>query len=113
MTVGTASTYPTTDAVKAVVEKIDALISAGDKTVPAAQKGAWEVATSSLRSLTAGLVAVGYDFSLLPSADQQEFIDGVNGVNQTADPEQDAATAALTEFYTTSCIPTAGPSFTG
>lgn len=104
VTPGEASTYPSGEAERELYNKITSLITAGDKTVPLTEKAAWETVTKGLRDLTRGQASTGFDFSRVPKADQQKIVDGANGVNQTPDPEVDAATKTLTAFYTTSCI---------
>jgi hypothetical protein len=98
--------HPSTAAVQTLVTDINNALAAGDASVLASVKPQWETATSGLRQLAEGLTSAGFDVSLIPTAQLQTIQDGANGVNQAANPAGDAATAVLTNFFLTNCVPT-------
>jgi hypothetical protein len=101
------ATEPSHAAMKAFADGITAKINAGDAVVPAAIKPAWETATSGLRQLVQTFQLIGYELSVLPPSVVQAMVLGANGISiPGVPPNQDlvAATAALTTFFTTSCI---------
>jgi hypothetical protein len=107
------ATKPSTAAVQKLVNDINSIVAAGDASVPATVLPQWETVTAGLRKLATGLTSAGFDVSNIPLSDLKTIVDGANGVNQTANPANDAATAVLTNFFLTNCVAAAVPKFTG
>ena len=112
--VGNPDTYPSPDHVEDIWNQIDKLLDAGDETVPADIKEAWQQATDELRQLLTGLELVNFDVNSLPQDDLQRIVDGVQEPSGPT-PEDQATQAELGTWFTTNCAGAieAQPSFTG
>ena len=104
------STYPSTDAIEALVNEVSALLEQGDTSVPPSVQPQWSIATAELRDLVFGLTAVGFDFALLVdlSPDDAERLIEVGRGEGAPDPEFDAAVEVLTAFFVENCVPPEG-----
>jgi hypothetical protein len=96
--------------VQAVVDLVNAAIAAGDATVPDTIRPQWEIVTSGLRQLVAGLTAASFDLNVVGQAGIQEILDGLA---EGPDAETQAAIDVLTDFYIANCLISGEPSFTG
>ncbi|MDZ7676846.1 MAG: hypothetical protein U5K30_17500 [Acidimicrobiales bacterium] len=105
-------------------ETVQALLDEGDETRVGEVAPQWETVTAQIRDLLNALQAVDYDLSTPTGREiAGQLTAGAADAGGEADPEVEAATAALTEFATTVCFPTppaaaaapvaAQPSFTG
>ncbi len=104
------ATYPSPDAVQAVVDQINAALAAGDASVPDTVRPQWEIVSGGLRDLVAGLTAASYD---LANIGPDGVADIVDGLDEPPSAETTAATDVLTEWYLANCIPEGAPTFTG
>ena len=103
-------TYPSPSEVQAVVDQINAALAAGDATVPDTIRPQWEIVTSGLRELVAGLTAASYDLEVIGQAGIQQILDGLA---EGPDAETQAAIDVLTDFYIGNCLISGEPTFTG
>jgi hypothetical protein len=103
-------TYPPPSEVEAVVDQVNAAIALGDASVPDTIRPQWEIVTSGLRQLVAGLTAASFDFDTIGQAGIQEILDGMA---EGPDAETQAAIDVLTDFYVANCLISGEPTFTG
>jgi hypothetical protein len=102
-------TQPSVGDMKAFVSNTQAILDAGDASVPAAIADAWATSTAGLRTLLTTFQLAGYDLSTLPVSAVEAIVEGANGITLPGvPPDQDvvAATDALTAFVTGTCLAT-------
>ncbi len=108
---GDSNTYPSVGQVKAFVDNTQAILDAGDASVPGTIAPQWQLQTASLRSLLFAFTAVGYNFGLFPVAVQAELVHGANGQSLpgiTPDLLTVSAGTVLADFVVSTC-PGAAP----
>jgi hypothetical protein len=108
-----SSTFPTVAAVKTLVGDINAVVAAGDASVPATVKPQFDAVAAGLTALATGLTSAGFDVSKIPAANLKTIVDGINS---TPSATSAANTQVLTAFFLTNCgaaVTTAAPKFTG
>ena len=108
------ATQPSVLQMTAFTNSVTTAIDAGDATVPGVIQPAWETATAGLRKLVQTFQLVGYQLSNLPASAVEAIVEGALGQTLPGippDPDVVAATAAITAFFTSTCIaaPTPGP----
>jgi hypothetical protein len=109
---GDSNTYPSVGEMKTFVDDTQAILDAGDASVPGTVAPQWQLATASIRSLLFGFTAIGYNWALLPVASQTALVLGVNGGSIpgiTPDLLTVSAGTVLTDFYLSECVPPAPP----
>ena len=106
------NTQPSVADMQAFYNDTLASLQAGDSTVPATIQPSWATSTAGLRKLLQTFQLAGYQLSNLPVDAVHEIVEGANGFKLPGvPPDQDvaAATAALTAFYSDTCVAAATP----